>query len=208
MRIVCISDTHELHRELVVPPGDLLIHAGDFTFFSKTPSMLRDFNNWLGTLPHRHKVVIPGNHEFILEEPRNRSAITNATLLIDSGVEVEGIKIWGSPVTPLYGGAFGKSSPADRRKHWSRIPKDIDILIAHGPPFAILDHGLPSERREGCPQLFEAVFRARPRLHVFGHIHYGYGTLRTADTLFVNASLMGEDGSLSRAPVVIDLQTR
>ena len=208
MRIVLISDTHGLHRTLEVPSGDLLIHAGDFTFYSKPPSTVSDFNAWLGSLPHRHKVVVPGNHEFILEEPRNRGAITNATLLIDSGVEVDGIKIWGSPTTPLYGGAFGKSSPADRKKHWAHIPESLDILITHGPPFAILDHGGGSERREGCPQLLEAVFQARPRVHVFGHIHHGYGTLRTTDTLFVNASLLGEDGGLSRKPVVIDLQVR
>ena len=41
-----------------------------------------------------------------------------------------------------------------------------------------------------------------------GHVHAGYGTLRTSGTLFVNASLMGEDGSLGRKPVVIDLQIR
>jgi Icc-related predicted phosphoesterase len=208
MRIVLISDTHGLHRQLEVPSGDLLIHAGDFTFYSKPPSIVSDFNAWLGSLPHRHKVVIPGNHEFALEEPRNRGAITNAILLVDSGVEIEGLKIWGSPVTPLYGGAFGKSRPEDREKHWAQIPEDTDILITHGPPFAILDHGLSSERREGCPQLLEAVFQANPRLHVFGHIHAGYGTLRTSDTVFVNASLLGEDGSLSRKPIVIDLQVR
>jgi len=80
LTIVCISDTHELHGELVVPGGDLLIHAGDFSFFSKRPSMYRDFDRWLGELPHPYKVVIPGNHEFLLEEPRTRSIITNATL--------------------------------------------------------------------------------------------------------------------------------
>ena len=37
MRIVCIADTHELHRELAVPPGDLLIHAGDITAMLKRP---------------------------------------------------------------------------------------------------------------------------------------------------------------------------
>jgi Icc-related predicted phosphoesterase len=52
----------------------------------------------------------------------------------------------------------------------------------------------------------EAVFRARPRLEVFGHIHAGYGTLRTSDTLFVNASFLGEDGGLSKKPVVLDLR--
>jgi Icc-related predicted phosphoesterase len=208
MRIVLISDTHRLHRQLEVPNGDLLVHAGDFTFYSKPPSIVSDFNAWLGTLPHRHKVVVPGNHEFILEEPRNRGAITNAILLIESSVEVEGIRIWGSPVTPLYGGAFGKSRPEDRQKHWAQIPDGLDILITHTPPFAILDHGGSAERREGCPQLLEAVFRAFPRVHVFGHIHAGYGTLWTDDTLFVNASLLGDDGSLGRKPLVVDFQIR
>jgi predicted phosphodiesterase len=208
MRIVLISDTHGLHRKVEVPGGELLIHAGDFTLDSKPPSVVSDFNAWLGSLPHRHKVVIPGNHEFILEEPRNRGAITNAILLVDTGVEIEGLRIWGSPVTPLYGGAFGKSNPEDRKRHWASIPEGLDILITHGPPFAILDHGGSEERREGCPQLLEAVFRALPRVHVFAHIHHGYGTLRTNHTLFVNASLLGEDGSLGRKPVVIDFQVR
>jgi Icc-related predicted phosphoesterase len=208
MRIVAISDTHELHRELAVPPGDLLVHAGDFTFFSKRPWMYRSFDLWLGELPHRHKIIIPGNHEYLLEDPRQRRAITNATLLVDSGVEVGGLKIWGSPVTPLYGGAFGKSKAEDRKKHWALIPKDADILITHGPPLGILDHGPRSERLEGCPELREAVLQARPQLHVFGHIHAGYGTLRTPNTIFVNASLLGDSGSPDREPVVIDLQAR
>ncbi|MGA2606219.1 MAG: metallophosphatase domain-containing protein [Terriglobia bacterium] len=208
MRIVLISDTHGLHRQLEVPNGDLLIHAGDFTLNSKPPSIVSDFNSWLGSLPHRYKIIIPGNHEFILEEQRNRGAITNAILLVDSGVEIEGLKIWGSPTTALYGGAFGKSRPEDRKRLWAQIPDGLDILITHTPPFAILDHGGSAERREGCPQLLEAVFRAFPRLHVFGHIHAGAGTLRTTDTLFVNASLMGEDGSLRRKPLVVDFQAR
>ena len=123
-------------------------------------------------------------------------------------MEIERLKIWGSPTTPLYGGAFGKSRPEDRKRLWASIPEDLDILVTHTPPFAILDHGLPSESREGCPYLFEAVFRVRPRLHAFGHIHSGYGTRRTSDTTFVNASLLGDSGSLSREPIVIDLQPR
>ena len=50
MRIVCIADTHGLHRQLEVPTGDLLIHAGDFTFYSKPPSIVSDFDDWLGSL--------------------------------------------------------------------------------------------------------------------------------------------------------------
>jgi hypothetical protein len=59
LKIICLSDTHELHRDVDVPDGDLLIHAGDITFFSRRPSVLTDFNDWLGELPHLYKVVIP-----------------------------------------------------------------------------------------------------------------------------------------------------
>jgi len=203
MRIICIADTHELHREMVVPQGDLLIHAGDFTVFSERPSKYREFDQWLGKLPHPHKMVVPGNHDFFLEEPRNRAIIKNATLLVDSGIDIAGLRIWGSPVTPLYGGAFGMSSSADRKRHWARVPDDTDILVTHGPPFGILDHALGSQRHEGCPELLEAVLRVRPRLHVFGHIHYGYGTQKTNTTLFVNAAVFTA-GDL-REPVVVEL---
>ena len=208
MRIVLISDTHAFHRQLEVPAGDLLIHAGDFTMNSKPDWIYRHFNIWLGELPHRHKIVIPGNHDWLLEDPARRGVITNALLLVNSGVGVGGIRIWGSPTTPLYGGAFGMSSHEDRKRLWAQIPDGLDILITHGPPFAILDHSASAERREGCPELREAVSRAFPRVHVFGHIHAGYGTLRTPDTLFVNASLLGEQGSLSRTPVVFDFPVR
>jgi Icc-related predicted phosphoesterase len=208
MRIVVISDTHELHRELAVPPGDLLVHAGDFTFYSKRPWMYRNLDLCLGELPHRHKIIIPGNHDYLLEDPRQRRAITNAPLLVDSGVEVEGLKIWGSPVTPLYGGAFGKSRAEDRKKHWARIPKNIDVLISHGPPLGILDVTPGSQLHEGCPELREAVIQDRPRLHVFGHVHAGYGTCPTKSTLFVNAAMFDEGGTMEREPIVLNFRVR
>jgi Icc-related predicted phosphoesterase len=206
MRIVCISDTHEFHRDVEVPDGDLLIHAGDFTYFSKRPSMLFDFDDWLGSLPHEHKVVVPGNHEFLLEDPQHRPAITNATLLIDAGIEIEDIRIWGSPVTPLYGGAFGMSSGSDRKRVWAKIPDGTDILITHTPPFGFLDREAGSDEHQGCLGLMEAVLRVRPRLHVFGNIHGSYGTYRNENTLFANAALFDELGGVERPPIVVDFR--
>jgi hypothetical protein len=106
LKIVCLSDTHELHREVRVPEGDPLIHAGDISFFSRRPSVLADFNDWLGELPHRYEVVIPGNHDTLLENMTNRWTITHAHLLINSGVELDGLKVWGAPATALDSGAF------------------------------------------------------------------------------------------------------
>src|SRR5437762_14294021 len=68
----------------------------------------------------------------------------------------------GSPVIPLYGGAFGMSRAADRKRHWARIPEGLDILVTHGPPLGILDELGPG-RHDGCPELCEAVSQARPR---------------------------------------------
>jgi Icc-related predicted phosphoesterase len=209
MKIVCIADTHELHSELTVPDGDLLIHAGDFTFFGKSQRSLREFNTWLGELPHRYKVVVPGNHELILESsPELSRLFTNARLLINESTTVEGVSIWGSPITPLYGGAFGRSNALDRLRIYDEIPQGTEIVITHGPPHGILDsspygHASPT----GDWELRKAIVRVRPRLHVFGHVHTGYGVRPTRHTLFVNAALYGQGGSLER-PIVLELTTR
>lgn len=207
--IVAVSDTHQLHREIEVPSGDLFIHGGDFTTFSKSVAAILDFNEWLGELPHRWKIVIPGNHEFFLEaDPSRRKLIGTATMLIDQGVEIEGLKIWGSPVTPLYGGAFGRSSEQDRVRTYSQIPDDTDILITHGAPFGILDRTPGTEYRAGCHELLDAVRRVKPMLHVFGHVHGGYGVLGTQDTLFINAALPGDSFEMKNPPLSFKLPRR
>jgi Icc-related predicted phosphoesterase len=208
LTIVLISDTHELHREVEVPPGDLFIHAGDFTMDSRSAEKLIDFNEWLGELPHPYRVVIPGNHDSIVENASRRTLISNATLLIDESVEIMGLKFWGSPTTPLLGEAFGVVSDTVRAKLYSRIPADTDILVTHGPPYGILDTTPSSDRHEGCHQLFAAVQRVKPMLHVFGHVHGAYGTYRTNDTLFVNAALPGRGFGMKNRPHVFRLPRR
>jgi Icc-related predicted phosphoesterase len=208
LTIVLISDTHELHREVEVPPGDILIHAGDFTMNSKSAEKLLDFNEWLGELPHAYCVVIPGNHDSVVEDASRRALITNAALLINEGIEIMGLKFWGSPTTPLLGEAFGVVSDTVRAKLYTRIPDDTDILVTHGPPYGILDQTPGSDHHEGCHQLFAAVQRVKPMLHVFGHIHGAYGTVRADETLFVNAALPGRDLGMSHRPHVFRLPRR
>jgi len=204
VRVVCISDTHELHRDLALPDGDLLIHAGDFTFWNHA-AVIEDFNAWLGELPHRHKVVIPGNHDRAFHnDPRFREMITNAVLLINEGVTVCGLNVWGSPVT-CDDTAFGYTTRQERASLYAGIPKDTHILVTHGPPYGILDREPGSNKREGCTELRLAVMRLRPRLHVFGHVHAGYGTCQTERTLFANAALLGWTGDIENRPIVMDI---
>jgi Icc-related predicted phosphoesterase len=204
LRLVLLGDTHELHREVEVPDGDILIHVGDFTMFSKNMRAVADFNTWLGELPHHRKILVPGNHEYFLEaHPSNRSMLHNATVLINESIEAAGLRIWGSPVTPLYGGAFGLSSAEDRKRLYAQIPHGTDVLITHGPPYGILDSAPGSGIHSGCRELLEAVLRIGPKLHIFGHIHGAYGILRTDQTTFVNVAAFGNDGDLEMSPLVL-----
>jgi Icc-related predicted phosphoesterase len=174
---------------------------------SRSASAIAHFDSWLGELPHPFKVVVPGNHDYYLEDARLASQrITNASVLINEGIEIKGLRIWGSPTTSLYGGAFGMSLTADRRKLYASIPADVDVLVTHGPPYGILDVPLGASIHTGCQELLEAVRQKEPRLHVFGHVHGTYGMTSSDNTLFVNAALLGLDGSIAHPPVVLQIK--
>jgi Icc-related predicted phosphoesterase len=205
MDLVLFGDTHELHREVEIPSGDVLICVGDFTMFSRSMSAIEDFNEWLGELPHGHKIIVPGNHESFLEtEPQRRSLLDNATVLIDESIEIEGLRIYGSPMTPLFGAAFGKPSHKERRRHWGEIPNDTDVLITHGPPFGVLDLSPDSAEPMGDPELRDRV-RELPsiKLHAFGHVHGAHGSVEKDGVMFVNVALVGSLFSLEHAPTVL-----
>lgn len=191
MRIVCVSDTHARHHKTHLPPGDILIHAGDITDRGAIDEVTA-FDEWLGTLNYlyRHKVVICGNHDFCFQEQpaEARRLITNAVYLEDSSVTIEGLTIYGSPWQPWFGDwAFNLQRGPELAMKWALIPEDTQILITHGPPAGILDMTHRGEA-VGCRDLLDRVRLIRPRLHVFGHIHEAAGRVDVDGTTFVNAS--------------------
>lgn len=203
MRIVCISDTHGGHRDLVLPPGDLLVHAGDITRHGDLAAV-EEFDRWLGSLNHlyRHKVVICGNHDFCFQEQPTaaRSRLTNAVYLEDTSVTVGGVTVYGSPWQPWFGGwAFNLPRGPELAAVWAKIPDRTDILVTHGPPAGILDRTSRGDIA-GCKDLLDRVWEVRPRLHVFGHIHEAAGRADIDDATFVNASSYQGRGG----PVVVE----
>ncbi|MDP2317611.1 MAG: metallophosphatase domain-containing protein [Pseudomonadota bacterium] len=205
VRVVCISDTHTLHDQLSIPEGDVLVHAGDLTRRGSREDV-RAFDAWLGSLPHPHKVVIAGNHDFCFERvPDARSWITQATYLQDEGCVVAGLRVWGSPWQPrFFDWAFNLDRGAPLREKWDRIPSDTEVLLTHGPPNGVLDRTWDGSR-VGCEELRAAVARVRPRLHVFGHIHEAYGREEQDGTVFVNACSCDLEYEPVQAPIVVDL---
>jgi Icc-related predicted phosphoesterase len=209
VRIVCLSDTHGLHRRLTLPQADILIHSGDFMVHGRSTDEIDDFNAWLGSLPHKHKIVIAGNHDLLFEvrPTEARARITNAVYLEDNGVTLEGLNFWGSPVTPVFGDwAFAADRGAAIRRHWDKIPDDTDVLVTHGPPFGTLDRPDILAPHLGCQELTKAVIRTKPKLHVFGHVHGGYGRESAwNDMLLVNCAVLNEAYALTNQPTVVDL---
>ena len=168
-----------------------------------------DFDQWLGTLPHPYKVVIAGNHDLLFETYPTlaRARLQNATYLENSGAQILGLRFWGSPVQPTFHNwAFNSDRGAPIRRYWKKIPADTDVLVTHGPPFGILDKTDILGPHLGCEELSKAVARIKPRLHVFGHIHGGYGTKSTDGNLISsNCAVLNERYLLSNAPTVVEL---
>ena len=211
MRIVCISDTHSLHRRMpAIPEGDVLIHAGD-SLGQGTLENVQELNQWLGTLPHRHKIVIAGNHDWVFQEDPDsaRAALSNAIYLQDSGVEIEGLRFWGSPWTPTFlDWAFMLPRGEPLRERWRVIPDDTDVLITHGPPKDVGDQVSVGFKCQnvGCEDLRDRLQQLSVRAHVFGHIHEGYGEYQLGKARLVNASTCTARYTPTNPPIVLDLE--
>jgi len=213
MKVVCISDTHNMLRHMTIPDGDVLLHAGDFSMQGRVAE-INEFNDQIGRLPHKHKIVIAGNHDIGLETDaeQSKALLTNATYLEDSGVEIEGVKFWGSPWQPqFFDWAFNLERGKQLREKWEKIPEDTDVLVTHGPPRMILDlaprEGSLPDENVGCDDLRREVLdRIKPKYHVFGHIHEGHGWKEVDGIRFINASILDGRYRIRNKPIIFEIE--
>merc|ERR1719323_3031987 len=210
VRCVCIADTHLHHRWVHLPPGDLLIHAGDILLKSHgldegDLAALTDFNCWLAEQPHQHKVVIAGNHDGALAAlgaEETQRLLPVATYLQDSTVQIAGLRIHGSPLSAgtSANSAFQPQGCYDEQAALTAIPEGLDILLTHGPP------GSKGQVGRGSGALEEHADAKQPRYHIFGHNHLGFGTGGVRGrTVRVNVSSADAFFAVSNPPVVLDV---
>lgn len=184
-----MADTHGFEGKLTVPDGDVFIHAGDLTMRGTRPE-LEEVAQWLKRLPHRHKVVVAGNHDFLFEnEPAAARALFRDFLYLeDAEVTVEGLRIWGSPWQPwFHSWAFNLHRGAPIDEKWKLIPEGLDILVTHGPPAGYGDRCFDG-REVGCEDLLRHLGRTKPRYHLFGHIHEARGQWEVAGMKLLNVT--------------------
>ncbi|KAI4159413.1 MAG: hypothetical protein L6R39_000391 [Caloplaca ligustica] len=183
VRLVCISDTHG--KETAIPDGDVLIHAGDLTS-QGTAAEIQEQVDWIASLPHRYKVIVAGNHDSFFD-PRSRHEsdhdraidfkgiryLQHSSVTLDfPGVKNRRLTFHGAPQIPACGGDDFAFQYSRHQDPWSgTIPHSTNVLVTHTPPRHHLDlpHGM------GCKYLLKEVWAVKPKVHVFGHVHAGYG---------------------------------
>ena len=141
-----------------MPKGDILIHAGDFTWSGREQPTL-DFLDWLEAQSFKHKILVSGNHDFYFEHGKNLRQLEGRSIhyLMNNEIAIEGqIKVWGSPFTPEFMDWAFMGTPKEREALWAKIPEHLDILITHGPPLGVLDRAADGVNA-GCPYLLKSV---------------------------------------------------
>lgn len=207
MIITAISDTHSNHRNVNVESADVLISCGDITYRGEQDVMI-DFINWMGSLPHKHKIAIAGNHD-MSSDPSKTSYINgfyeglwkqnNIHYLFESSVEIEGFKFYGTPYVPnLSMWAFYDKNT----NKFASVPDDTDVLVSHGPPYKIMDYSVGYEgirSHYGSKHLLQRCSELKKlKAVVFGHTHHCYGQKDINGIKYVNAAVLNDDYKLVR----------
>jgi Icc-related predicted phosphoesterase len=225
MKLVIISDTHTKHAALKIPECDVLVHCGDFTWTGEFEGVC-SFVRWLERQPATHKICIAGNHELTFDKNRSYDLETHQLLTLntdksihyleDSSITIDGIKFYGTPWTPwFFDWAFNGITDENLAfyrgvslsEKYSEIPKDVQVLICHGPVYDICDLSEQDDVRTGSVEMRKLISEklTELQLDLCGHIHEARGMKVVDDVTFVNASSLGRDYETISPPVIIHL---
>lgn len=205
MNILHISDTHGFHRQIEIPENiDMIICTGD-AGNQKDPYQneweMKDFLMWYESIKVKYKVYIPGNHDTSIERGLIKKLDFLSRyihLLNHDWIEIEGIKIFGSPYTPTFGDWSFMKDRSKLYRLWEQIPENMDIIAVHGPCKGILDLSYNRQNElEFCGDsaLGKIVRKLEPKLFLSGHIHNcedivntGIRKIQDCKTIFSNAA--------------------
>ena len=215
MRITFISDTHNKHKFVTedLPGGDLLIHAGDISSMGYEHE-IREFCKWYDSLDnYTNKIFIAGNHDWGFQNNVEKvkeilGLYANITYLQDNSTLLgeDMVSVYGSPWQPeFYNWAFNlPRQGVELKEKWDNIPNNTDILITHGPAYGYVDKVIGRTENLGCELLTEKIKELKPKIHICGHIHTGYGYTFDGDTHYINASVLNESYVYYNKPLTIE----
>ena len=230
MKIVATSDLHGHLPE--IPACDLLLIAGDIVPDNFTPGgqwwtqsdqkqWLREtFDSWLiEDVPAKNVVIIGGNHDYPFKNSGIGNTLDGCFYLEDKLAVINGLRIYGTPWVPTFGRWAFMKDDNYLAEHWRKIPRDIDILITHGPPWGFGDlvghyepelekYSMEKAEHVGSKSLADQLWYdewPNLKLHVFGHIHSQYGMYNMKDVPLYNCSYVNYEYKPTNAPWEVDL---
>ena len=212
VKIVHLSDTHSnrIKHNIGSIEGNLLIHSGDISGGGQiydVETAIKDLALFKDSFDEI--ILIPGNHDWAFERSwpimSEFCKEQDIILLNDSGFEFNGIKIWGSPITPwFHSWAFNRYRGEEIKRHWDMIPLDTQILITHGPPHGILDQVMHGGN-VGCYDLSDKIKELKDlKFHFFGHIHEGAGQTEINGVTYSNGSLLDDRYNFINEPNIFE----
>lgn len=220
-----VSDLHNRHKQVSLPKKlDVIICSGDISGRGRE-SEVESFFKWWKNLPYQYKILVAGNHDlcfdpmtngigagikvypdWLKDEIKSYEEVYGHYYLENNEVIIEGVKFWGSPVTPTFGHgwAFNKNRGDDIKEVWKNIPMDTDVVITHGPVNCHVDYVPSNNYYAGCDDLRNRIKAVKPLLHLSGHIHEGYGYSYDQDTNYFNGSICNLSYEAVNAPWIIE----
>lgn len=223
MKICSVADVHIPHVNVgrITPDADVLTVSGDLTSRGSLDN-LRLFRAWLDQQPQKHKIIIAGNHDFCLDPDFVPGSYLNSALALlqgegihylqDSSVTIDGVKFYGAPWQPWFGGmAFNLARGEPIAAKWALIPDDVDVLLTHGPAYGYGDR-TSDGFRAGCQDLYKAIVAKKPRYALCGHIHEDTGQWDLNGSKLVNCSIgypVGDEpADIQRNPYLFGIEPR
>lgn len=218
MRMVVTSDTHFIFKPELVPVGDVFVHCGDL-MYTGYPSEWNGVVASLAALPHKIKLLVPGNHDFHIQ---NYNGIARAELRRRAGVvllddynpsiEIDEVSFSCCPfVTGLPGWAYNRTEEEVER--WLELALDppVDIMVTHSPIYGVLDavHPERPKRRDHVGSL--ALNRwfynriVKPKHWFHGHIHESYGHETVEGCEFHNVAMCDRQYNQVNEPYVLEI---
>lgn len=225
-RFACLSDTHGMFHKMTdyqIYPADFVIIAGDITNYGQQEHVQATVD-WLLNFPAPNKILVAGNHDLSLDRanydsfhkhPENTDLervndivhTEGITYLMNQSIVIDGITIYGSPYSLECGDwafpIFDEKDPIN----WANLPLDADVIVTHGPPYDILDK-TSAGFKAGSKSLLKKVKKIQPALHIFGHVHECYGSLKVKNTMFANVSLVNKNYQFTNPITYFDLKPK
>lgn len=227
LKIVATSDTHNKYNKLIIPPCDILIDCGDYSF-KGSDSEIRSFYKWLNKQKAAYKISIQGNHELGWEAnpiKGRKIALEQCPavhLLNNETIEIEGIKIFGSAYSPYfnnwaYNGARTLAESYMYNKPllkdiWKEIQPGTNIIATHTPAYEILDElcyidGTGRGQFVGCVDLRDRLLEIKPDIHLCGHLHEQGGKERHINGIsYYNVANCDKTYNISNEIRIIDYE--